>query len=60
MMEFNNNDQNPMNRSKMYRQYCNKGNGDDDSDDNDESDDDDASDDDDNDNTISRTCGPDE
>ena len=50
----------------MYRQYCNKGNGDDDndgdddSDDNDESDDDDASDDDDNDNTISRTCGPDE
>ena len=38
----------------MYRQYCNKGNGDDDIDDND------ASDDDDNDNTISRTCGPDE
>ena len=58
MMEFNNNDQNPMNRSKMYRQYCN--NGDDDNDGDDGSDGDDASDDDDNDNTISRTCGPDE
>ena len=44
----------------MYRQYCNKGIGDDDIDDNDASDDDDESDDDDNDNTISRTCGPDE
>ena len=42
----------------MYRQYCN--NGDDDNDGDDGSDGDDASDDDDNDNTISRTCGPDE